>query len=55
MCLAAVAAGADGLIIESHPDPEHAASDGAQSITPAALKDLMKRIKRVAEAIDRTV
>jgi 3-deoxy-7-phosphoheptulonate synthase len=55
MCLAAVAAGADGLIIESHPDPEHAASDGAQSITPAALKDLMKRIKRVAEAIDKTV
>nr|MBP8606499.1 3-deoxy-7-phosphoheptulonate synthase [Phycisphaerae bacterium] len=34
MCLAAIAAGADGLIVECHPDPEHAASDGAQSITP---------------------
>lgn len=53
MCLAAVAAGADGLIIECHLDPEHAASDGAQSITPATLKDLIKRAKRVAEAVDR--
>jgi 3-deoxy-7-phosphoheptulonate synthase len=55
MCLASVAAGADGLIIECHLDPEHAASDGAQSITPAVLKDLMKRAKRVAEAIDREI
>jgi 3-deoxy-7-phosphoheptulonate synthase len=53
MSLAAVAAGADGLIIECHLDPEHALSDGAQSITPAALKDLMKRMKRIAEAVDR--
>jgi 3-deoxy-7-phosphoheptulonate synthase len=53
MCLAAVAAGADGLIIESHLDPEHAASDGAQSITPTVLKELMKRMKRIAEAVDR--
>jgi 3-deoxy-7-phosphoheptulonate synthase len=55
MCLAAIAAGADGLILECHPDPEHAASDGAQSITPDALKDLMMKIRRVAEAVDREI
>ncbi len=53
MSLASVAAGADGLLIECHLDPEHALSDGAQSITPAALKDLMRRMKRIAEAVDR--
>ena len=41
MARAAVAAGADGLIIEVHPDPEKALSDGYQSLTPAAFKDLM--------------
>ena len=50
---AAVAAGADGLLIECHPDPEHAASDGAQSITPGALGELMNRLNRIARAIDR--
>ncbi len=55
MCLAGVAAGADGLLIECHLDPERAASDGAQSITPATLKDLMKRLKRIAEAVDRDI
>lgn len=50
---AAVAAGADGLLIECHPDPEHAASDGAQSITPGALGELMARLRRIARAIDR--
>ena len=53
MCLAAVAAGADGLIVECHHDPEHAMSDGAQSITPEALTQVMAKIKRVAEAIGR--
>lgn len=53
MCLAAVAAGADGLILECHPDPERATSDGAQSITPLILENLMKKLKRVAAAIDR--
>jgi 3-deoxy-7-phosphoheptulonate synthase len=53
MCLAAVAAGADGLIIECHPDPEHAASDGAQSITPKVMDELMVKLRRVAEAVDR--
>ncbi|MCI0498369.1 MAG: 3-deoxy-7-phosphoheptulonate synthase, partial [Planctomycetales bacterium] len=55
MCLAAIAAGADGLIIECHPDPEHAASDGAQSITPPLLGELMVKLKRVAQAVDRTL
>jgi 3-deoxy-7-phosphoheptulonate synthase len=50
---AAVAAGADGLLIECHLDPEHAASDGAQSITPDALGELMGRLGRIAKAIDR--
>jgi 3-deoxy-7-phosphoheptulonate synthase len=48
-----VAAGADGLLIECHLDPEHAASDGAQSITPDALGELMGRLGRIAKAIDR--
>jgi 3-deoxy-7-phosphoheptulonate synthase len=53
MSCAAVAAGADGLIIECHPDPEHAFSDGAQSLKPEHLEILMERLKRVAKAIDR--
>ena len=55
MCRAAVAAGADGLLLECHPDPEHAASDGAQSITPLALTELMTAIKRIAPAVGREV
>jgi len=53
MCRAAIAAGADGLIVECHLDPEHAMSDGAQSITPKVLEDLMPSLKKIAEAIDR--
>ena len=53
MCRAAVAAGADGLLIECHPDPEHAVSDGAQSITPAILTELMGTLKRIAQSIGR--
>lgn len=55
MCRAAVAAGADGLIIEVHHDPAHAMTDGAQSITPQQFNDMMKAIKRIALAIDREV
>lgn len=55
MCKAAVAAGADGLIIEVHADPEHAVTDGAQSITPAQFDSMMKSIKRIAAAVDREV
>ncbi|NIP86919.1 MAG: 3-deoxy-7-phosphoheptulonate synthase [Planctomycetales bacterium] len=55
MALAAVAAGADGLMIEVHPDPAHALSDGFQQLTPAAFDQLVPRIQRVAAAVDRTV
>lgn len=53
MCRAAVAAGADGLLIEVHHDPEHALSDGAQSITPQNFSQMMKILKRIADAIGR--
>lgn len=53
MCRASVAAGADGLIIEVHGDPEHAMTDGAQSITPRQFADMMATIQRIAEAVDR--
>ena len=53
MCRAAVAAGADGLIIEVHNDPEHALTDGAQSITHQQFGEMMKAIRRIAAAVDR--
>jgi 3-deoxy-7-phosphoheptulonate synthase len=53
MALAAVAAGADGLIIEVHPDPERASSDGPQSLKPSKFKVLMEQLRRIAEASDR--
>ena len=53
MCLAAIAGGADGLILECHPDPEHATSDGAQSITPPMFSELMVKLQRVARAVER--
>jgi 3-deoxy-7-phosphoheptulonate synthase len=55
MAKAAVAAGADGLLVEVHEDPEHAVSDGAQTITPGAFKQLMDQCRRIAEAVDRTM
>jgi 3-deoxy-7-phosphoheptulonate synthase len=55
MCRAAVAAGADGLIIEVHNDPEHALTDGAQSIMPQQFTEMMKAIRRIAGAVDREV
>jgi 3-deoxy-7-phosphoheptulonate synthase len=55
MCRAAVAAGADGLLLEVHPDPEHAMSDGAQSLTPAALSEMIPVLRRIAEAVGRTL
>jgi len=51
---AAVAAGADGLIIEVHPEPDHAVSDGRQSLTPEHFAELMRNVRRIAEAVDRT-
>ncbi len=55
MAVASVAAGADGLIIEVHPDPEHALSDGYQSLTFAQFQQTMQRCRRVADAVDRTL
>ena len=55
MCLAAVACGCDGLIIEVHPDPKKAMSDGAQSLTPAAFTDTMARCRLVAAAVGKTI
>ncbi len=55
MSLAAVAAGADALMIEVHHDPERARSDGEQALVPEAFADLVRRIRAVAEAIGRTV
>jgi 3-deoxy-7-phosphoheptulonate synthase len=52
---AAVAAGADGLIIEVHPRPEEAVSDGAQSLKPARFAELMRSLRPVAEAVGRRV
>ena len=51
----AVAAGADGLIIEVHSRPEEAFSDGAQSLLPATFAELMKDLKILAKAIDREI
>jgi len=55
MSMAAVAAGADGLIIEVHNDPEHAWCDGAQSITPQQFELLMPKLKAMAHCVGRTL
>ncbi len=55
MARAAVAAGADGLIIEVHCDPDHALSDGAQSMFPAQFDRLMAELRIIAPAIGRTI
>jgi 3-deoxy-7-phosphoheptulonate synthase len=55
MARAAVAAGADGLIIEVHPDPDHALSDGAQSLRPAQFEELMGQLRLIAAAVGRSV
>ena len=52
MCRAAIAAGCDGLIIEVHPDPANAASDGAQSLDFAEFEETMAQCRRIAEACD---
>jgi 3-deoxy-7-phosphoheptulonate synthase len=55
MARAAVAAGADGLLIEVHNDPDHALSDGAQSLDPAQFEQLMKEVRIIAPAVGRTI
>jgi len=53
MALASLAGGADGLLIEVHPDPDHALSDGAQSLTFAAFERLLESLQRLAEPLGR--
>ncbi|MGH7503542.1 MAG: 3-deoxy-7-phosphoheptulonate synthase [Longimicrobiales bacterium] len=55
LALAAAAAGADGLIIEVHPNPAEAMSDGAQSLAPAAFHTLMRALEPVAAAVGRWI
>jgi 3-deoxy-7-phosphoheptulonate synthase len=55
MARAAVAAGADGLLIEVHSDPEKALSDGAQSLYPEQFDELMKQLRMIAPAVGRTI
>jgi len=55
MARAAVAAGADGLIVEVHPDPDHALSDGAQSLRPEQFEELMRQLRMIAPAVERRI
>ena len=55
VAMAGIAAGADGLIIEVHPDPARALSDGKQSLTPDRFAALMERLGRLAPVVDRSV
>jgi len=52
---AAIAVGADGLIVEVHHDPDHALSDGAQSIIPEELEQLMKEVRQIGSVVHRTL
>ena len=54
MARASVASGADGLLIEVHPDPDHALSDGAQSLRPEQFQELMAQLRKIAPAVGRT-
>jgi 3-deoxy-7-phosphoheptulonate synthase len=55
MCAAAIAAEADGLIVEVHPTPETAMSDGYQSLTLEQFADTMLRCQKVAEAVGKSI
>jgi 3-deoxy-7-phosphoheptulonate synthase len=55
MARAAVAAGADGLLIEVHHDPDHALSDGAQSLFPDQFRELMGQLRMIAPAVGRSI
>ena len=55
MALAAVAAGADGLLMEMHPNPDKAMSDGAQSLYPAQLTQLIEQLRKLAPVVGRSV
>jgi 3-deoxy-7-phosphoheptulonate synthase len=55
VALAGIAAGADGLIIEVHPNPSEALSDGGQSLKPARFAELLAQMRAVAEAVGRNM
>ncbi|MBY0233293.1 MAG: 3-deoxy-7-phosphoheptulonate synthase, partial [Gemmataceae bacterium] len=55
MSLAGLAAGADGLLVEVHPEPDRAMSDGAQSLDFAGFARLMEQLRRLAEPLGRTI
>ncbi len=52
---AAVAAGADGLIVEVHPDPVHALSDGKQSLKPEKFAEMVKQVSAIAQVVGRRI
>ena len=54
MARASVAAGADGLIVEVHPDPDHAVSDGAQTLRPDQFAQMMTQVRAIASAVERS-
>jgi 3-deoxy-7-phosphoheptulonate synthase len=55
MARAAVAAGADGLLVEVHPDPDRALSDGAQSLRPEQFLEMMRQLRLIAPAVERSI
>ena len=55
LAAAAIAAGADGVMIEVHPDPERALSDGPQSLRPDAFREMIPRLKKIAQAVGKTL
>src|SRR5580765_3130254 len=55
MALASIAAGADGLLVEVHPDPDKAMSDGAQTLSLTAFEQLLESLRRLAEPLGRTI
>jgi 3-deoxy-7-phosphoheptulonate synthase len=55
MARASIAAGADGLLVEVHPDPDHALSDGAQSLKPDQFREMMRQLRLIASAVGRSI
>ena len=55
MAMASLAAGADGLLMEMHPNPDKAMSDGAQSLYPAQLEELVGKLRGIAQVVGRTI
>ena len=55
MSFASMACGANGLMLEVHPDPKTAISDAAQSITPEEFAEIMSKLKSMAKIFDKTV